>query len=87
MAKVLVMRYNKGKVPPSAVTDELKQQLGGAMEKYVKENPQVKFNGLWVNEDGIGICDWEAPDAESVKKFIDSAGGSYDEIVAVEKVL
>jgi hypothetical protein len=87
MAKVLVMRYNKGKVPPSALTDEFKQQLGGAMEKYLNENPQVKFNGLWVNEDGTGICDWEAPDAESVKKFIDSAGGSYDEIVAVEKLL
>jgi hypothetical protein len=87
MAKVLVLRYNKGKVPPSALTDEFKQQLGGAMEKYLNENPQVKFNGLWVNEEGTGICDWEAPDAESVKKFIDSAGGSYDEIVAVEKVL
>ena len=37
MAKVLVLRYNKGKLPPSAVTDEVKQQLGGAMEKYLKE--------------------------------------------------
>lgn len=87
MAKVLVMRYNKGKLLPSALTDEFKQQVGGAMEKYLNENPQVKFNGLWVNEEGIGICDWDAPDAESVKKFIDSAGGSYDEIVAVEKLL
>lgn len=87
MAKVLVLRYNKGKLPPSAVTDEVKQQLGGAMEKYLKENPEVKFNGLWVNEEGVGICDWEAPNAELVKSFIDSAGGAYDEIVAVEKVL
>jgi hypothetical protein len=87
MAKVFVMRYNKGKLPPSAITDEFKQQVGGAMEKYLKENPQVKFNGLYVNEEGVGICDWEAPDAESVKKFIDGAGGTYDEIIAVEKVL
>ena len=35
MAKVLVMRYNKGKIPPSALTDEIKQQVGGAMEKYL----------------------------------------------------
>ena len=87
MAKVLVLRHNKGKLPPSALTDEFKDQVGEAMEKYFKENPEVKFNGLWVNEAGIGICDWEAPDADSVKSFIDSVGGTYDEIVAVEKVL
>jgi len=87
MAKVLVLRYNKGKFPPSAVTDEFKQQVGGAMAKYLKENPEVKFNGLWVNAEGVGVCDWEAPNAELVKSFIDSAGGTYDDIVAVEKVL
>lgn len=87
MAKVLVMRYDKGKVPPSAVTDEFKKTLGGALGKYLEENPQVKFNGLYVNEAGTGICDWEAPDADMVKKFIDSAGGSYDEIIAVDKLL
>ena len=61
MAKVLVMRYDKGKVPPSAVTDEFKQALGGALGKYLEENPQVKFNGLYVNEAGTGICDWKRP--------------------------
>jgi len=87
MVKVLVLRHNKGKLPPSALTDEFKQQVGGAMEKYFKENPEVKFNGLWVNEEGVGICDWDAPDTGSVKRFIDGVGGSYDEIIAVEKVL
>ncbi len=38
MAKVLVLRYNNGKFPPSAVTEKFKQQVGGAMEKYLKEN-------------------------------------------------
>ncbi|MBN2032272.1 MAG: hypothetical protein JW836_03270 [Deltaproteobacteria bacterium] len=87
MAKVLVLRYNKGKLPPSALTAEFKKQVGGAMEKYLSENPKVKFNGLWVNEEGVGICDWDAPDAKSVKSFIDGVGGSYDQIVAVEKLL
>lgn len=87
MAKVFVLRHNKGKIPPSALTDEFKNQVGEAMEKYFKENPEVKFNGLWVNEEGIGICDWDAPDAESVKSFIDSVGAPYDEIVTVKKVL
>jgi len=87
MAKVFVLRHNKGKLPPSVLTDEFKNQVGEAMAKYFNENPEVKFNGLWVNEEGIGICDWDAPDAESVKSFIDSVGGTYDEIVAVGKVL
>ena len=87
MAKVFVLRHNKGKLPPSSLTDELKNQVGEAMENYLKENPEVRFNGLWVNEAGIGICDWDAPSAETVKRFIDSVGGTYDEIVAVEKVL
>ena len=46
MVKVLVLRHNKGKLPPSVLTDEFKKQVGGAMEKYFKENPGVKFNGL-----------------------------------------
>jgi hypothetical protein len=87
LVKVLVLRHNKGKLPPSALTDDFKKQVGGAMEKYFKENPEVKFNGLWVNEEGVGICDWDAPNTELVKKFIDGVGGSYDEIVAVKKVL
>ena len=67
--------------------DEFKTQVGGAMEKYFKENPGVMFNGLWVNKEGVGICDWDAPNTELVKRFIESVGGAYDEIVEVEKVL
>ena len=87
MAKVFVLRHNKGKLPPSVLTAEFKNQIVEAMEKFFRENPEVKFNGLWVNDEGIGICDWDAPDVESVKSFIDGVGGTYDEIVAVEKVL
>jgi hypothetical protein len=40
-----------------------------------------------VNEEGVGVCQWDSPDTESVKRFFDSIGDTYDEIVAVEKVL
>jgi hypothetical protein len=55
--KSLVLRHTNTKVPPAAATDEFKKQLGGAMENYVKENPEVKFNGLYVDQEGVGICD------------------------------
>ena len=87
LVKVFVLRHDKGKFPPSALTDEVKKQVGEALEKYYKENPGVKFNGLWVNEEGVGVCQWDSPDTESVKRFFDSIGDTYDEIVAVEKVL
>lgn len=84
---MFVLRHDKGKFPPSALTDEVKKQLGETLKKYFKENPGVKFNGLWVNEEGVGVCQWDSPDTESVKRFFDSIGEAYDEIVAVEKVL
>ncbi len=87
LVKVFVLRHDKGKFPPSALTDEVKKQVGEALEKYIKENPEVKFNGLWVNEEGVGVCQWDSPDTESVKRFFDSIGDTYDEIVAVEKIL
>ena len=87
MVKVFVLRYDKGKFPPSALTGEVKSQVGGALENYYKENPGVKFNGLYVNEEGVGMCQWDAPDTESVKRFFDSIGETVDQIVAVEKIL
>jgi hypothetical protein len=87
LVKVFVLRYDKGKFPPSALTDEVKEQVGGLLEEYYKENPGVKFNGLWVNEEGVGMCQWDSPDTESVKRFFDIIGETVDEIVAVEKIL
>ena len=87
LVKVFVLRYDKGKFPPSALTDEVKNQVGGALENYYKEKPGVKFKGLYVNEEGVGMCQWDAPDTDSVQRFFDSIGETVDEIVAVEKIL
>ena len=87
MARVFVMRYNKGKIPPSDLTEEMKKDIGEKVGDFLKENPDVKFNGLWVNDDGIGVCDWEAPDAETVRTAVESVGSDYDEVIEVEKVM
>jgi len=57
------------------------------LENYYKENPGVKFKGLYVNEEGVGMCQWDAPDTDSVKRFFDSIGETVDQIVAVKKIL
>ncbi len=87
MTRVFVMRYNKGKLPPSTITEEMKKEITEKMSEFLKDNPDVKFNGLWVNKEGIGICDWEAPDAETVRKAVEAVGSPYDEVIEVEKIL
>ncbi|MHC1635900.1 MAG: hypothetical protein ACXQTS_04670 [Candidatus Methanospirareceae archaeon] len=34
------------------------------------KNPEVTFYGTWVNEEGMGICLWEAPSPETVKEIV-----------------
>lgn len=87
MARILVMRYDKGKLPPKDITDEKKKELEEGIEKFLKDNDDVEFNGLWVNDDGVGICDWQAPDVDTVKEALDEMDLSYDDVIEVKKVL
>ena len=87
MVKVFVMRYDTGKLPPASISEETKKDVTEKVGNFLKENPDVKFNGLWVNDDGIGICDWEAPNAEMIKKAVEAVGLPYDEVIEVKKVM
>lgn len=87
MSRIFVMRYNLGKLPPASISDEKKAEVGAKVGEFLKDNPDVKFNGLWVNEDGVGICDWEAPNAETIKTALDAVGLPYDDVIVVEKVM
>ncbi len=85
MARVLVIHYtDKGKLPLKQLNkDELLKKAG----EWLKANPDVKFNGSFANNDGVGICDWEAPSADKVKEAIEALGVPYDTIVEVNQVL
>jgi hypothetical protein len=56
MAKVIVFHYiEQGRVPKSS-----KKELEDAMKKFcdvLKDYPDVKFNGTYVNEDGVGLAE------------------------------
>ena len=39
------------------------------------------------DDEGVGICDWEAPDAEAVERIVKELGAPYDEVVAVKQAL
>ena len=88
MVKILVFHYSeKGRLPKLS-----QKELDEIMRKFydvLKDYPNVKFNGTYVDENGMGICDWEAPNPEIVKEIIEKALGSppIDPVIAVKRVL
>ena len=88
MAKVIVFHYtDKGKLPRLSKND-----LNALMKKFydeLKNHPDVKFNGTLVDEEGRGICDWDAPNAEVVNEIIKKVLGEppVDGTVVVKRVL
>ena len=49
MVKVFIMRYNKGRIPPANLTEEMKRDITKKVGDFLKENPdserslQVKY--------------------------------------------
>ena len=59
MAKVLVFHFTEeGRLPK--LSDEERKEIMNRFYEVLKEYPDVKFNGTYVDENGMGICDWEA---------------------------
>lgn len=88
MPKVVVFHFTeKGKLPKLS-KDELKNIRNRFLET-LKDYPDVTFHGTYVNEEGIGFCDWEAPDANVVKEIVKKVLGSepVDPTIVVKKVL
>ena len=88
MSKVIVFHYtDKGKLPKLSESElnELKEKF----DQELKNHPDVKFNGTFVSQNGIGFCDWDAPNAEIVNEIIKKVLGEapIDGSVVVERVL
>lgn len=75
----------KKKVPK--LDEKAKQELSKKVQELLSKYPNVKFNGTFVDESGIGICDWEAPDAGTVERIVKELKVPYDKVVAVKQVL
>jgi len=88
MPLIIVFHFTeKGRLPKLS-----KEQLAEIRKKFLevlKDYPDVTFYGTWVNEEGMGICWWEAPSAEVVKEIVKKALGQppVDPVIEVKKVL
>ena len=88
MGKVIVFHYtDKGKLPKLT-----ENELNELMRKFydeLKNYPDVKLNGTFVDEEGRGMCDWEAPDADVVMEIAKNVFGEPppDGAVLAKRVL
>ena len=83
MVRVLVI-HSKKKVK---IEEKAKGELSKKMQEVLKKYPGVQHKGTFVDENGVGICDWEAPDAATVEKILKELKVPYDKVVAVKQVL
>jgi len=88
MAKILVFHYTeKGKLPK--LTKEQLNDICNKIYDELKNYPDVKFNGTFIDEEGRGICDWDAPNAKVVEEIIVKVLGAppVDGMSVVKRVL
>jgi hypothetical protein len=88
MPKIVVFHFTKDGRLPKLSEKELRDIRSRFLE-VLKEYPDVTFHGTYVNEEGMGICDWEAPNANVVKEIVKKVLGAppIDPTIVVNKVL
>jgi len=87
MAKILLFHYTEEGRLPNLSEQELKD-LRAKFDEVFKDYPGVNFV-TYVDENGMGICDWEAPNVETVKEIVEKVLGSppTDPVIVVKQVL
>lgn len=85
MAKIYVIHCTEGnRIPP--LTPEQAAGLKKAIGETSAKMPKVKFAGVMANPDtGIGVGEFDAPDAKAVEEFLKAIGiTGYDVVVPVQ---
>jgi len=88
MAKIIVFHFTeRGRLPK--LTKEQLIEIRNKFLEVLKDYPDVYFNGTYVDENGMGICDWEAPSPEVVKEIVKKVLGTepVDPVIVVTRVL
>jgi len=84
VVRVIVIHLSN-KMP--RLDEKAKEELLKRAQEVLRKYPGVQYKGTFVDEEGVGICDWEAPDAATVEKIVKELGAPYDKVVAVKQVL
>jgi hypothetical protein len=84
LVRVLVIHVRK-RMPK--LDEKAKGGLLSRAQEVLKRYPNVQFKGTFVDDSGVGVCEWEAPDAATVEKIVKELKAPYDKVVAVKQVL
>lgn len=87
MARILVFHYtDEGRLPN--LTKEQFIEARNSFLDVLKDYPDVHFNGTFVDENGMGVCEWEAPSPKLVMEVVEKALGAppADPVIAVKQV-
>lgn len=91
MARIITMRYSEQGRLPDATREQLEELQANVVETVAEYDDDVEFKGTFANADGMGICEWEAPDVATVEEIYEKSGAAEmapsDEIIEVEQVL
>lgn len=92
MAKVILFHYEENKFPELG-EEELKSVRDDFLEELKDYPPGIRVD-TYVNQNGMGICDWEVPDqiedpVGTVEEIVEEVLGEppADPVVEVKKVL
>ncbi|HEX9060375.1 MAG TPA: nickel-binding protein [Clostridia bacterium] len=87
MARIFVFHFtDEGRLPK--LEEDQFIELRNKFLDVLKDYPNVHFNGTFIDENGMGVCDWEAPSPEIVKEVVEKALGAppADPVIAVNQV-
>jgi len=92
MAEVILFHYEKNRLPKLS-QEELKKVRDGFLEELKNYPPGIRVD-TYVDENGIGICDWGVPEeienpVKTVRKIVEKVLGKSpaDPVIKVKKVL
>lgn len=90
--KVILFHVDKN-ILPDLSAEELREVRDGFLEELQNYPPGIRVD-TYVNDKGVGICDWEVPEeidnpVETVEEIVENVLGEppADPVVAVNKVL
>lgn len=88
MAKVLVFHFTEQSWIPKFTPQESAEIIGRFYD-VLKNYPDVKFNGAYADENGMGIGIWDAPNADLVKEVVMKVTGAppKDPTIVIRRVL
>ncbi len=88
MARIIVYHYTPEARVPS-LTPSQRVEIRGKYDAVLRDYPGVVLHGVFVDQNGQGICEWEAPSVAVVNEIIVKVDGHppVDGAVAVTRIL